>query len=74
MLRNGPKIEGHKNATCYRMPKDGEDPLDGILCSAYEGGKSVTVEAEGAKPFSASTVAGLVKEQLDHITSPGESI
>ncbi|CAM5228276.1 Secreted protein OS=Streptomyces microflavus OX=1919 GN=HUT09_18740 PE=4 SV=1 [Streptomyces microflavus] len=34
----------------------------------------MTVEADGPKPFSASTVAGLVKEQLDHITSPGESI
>ncbi|MBT2427819.1 MULTISPECIES: hypothetical protein [unclassified Streptomyces] len=74
VLRKGPKIEGHKDATCYRMPKDGKDPLDSIACSAYEGGMSVTVEAEGPKPFSASTVAGLVKEQLDHITSPGESI
>ncbi|MFI8161199.1 hypothetical protein ACIF6I_18540 [Streptomyces microflavus] len=74
VLRKGPKIEGHKNATCYRMPKDGKDPLDSIACSAYEGGISVTVEADGPKPFSASTVAGLVKEQLDHITSQGESI
>ncbi|MEV4875859.1 hypothetical protein [Streptomyces cyaneofuscatus] len=74
VLRKGPKIEGHKNVTCYRMPEDAEDPLDSIACYAYEGGISVTIEAEGPKPFSASTVAGLVKDQLDHIKSPGESI
>ncbi|MEU3202993.1 hypothetical protein ABZ702_03740 [Streptomyces cyaneofuscatus] len=72
--RKGPKIEGHQNVTCYRMPEDAEDPLDSISCYAYKGGISVTFEAEGPKPFSASTVAGLVKDQLDHINSPGVSI
>ncbi|WP_433401183.1 hypothetical protein [Streptomyces sp. CA-146814] len=74
VLRKGPKIEGQKNVTCYRLPDDREDPVDGITCYAYEGGLSVIVDAEGPKPFKASTVAGLVKEQLDHIKSPGMSI
>ncbi|MGW9303558.1 hypothetical protein ACWHA3_22420 [Streptomyces cyaneofuscatus] len=74
VLRKGPKIDGHQNVTCYRMPQDAEDPLDSIACYAYKGGISVTFDAEGPKPFSASTVAGLVKDQLDHIKSPGESI
>ncbi|MFD5681676.1 MULTISPECIES: hypothetical protein [Streptomyces] len=74
VLRKGPKIEGHKNVTCYRLPDDREDPVDGIACYAYEGGLSVIMEAEGPKPFKASTVADLVQEQLDHIKSPGMSI
>ncbi|MFF9083421.1 hypothetical protein ACF1BR_27430 [Streptomyces rubiginosohelvolus] len=73
-LRKGPSIEGHKKAACYRLPKGDKDSLDGVLCIAYEGEVSVSVEASGSKQFSPSEVGDLVKDQLDHIASPGEYI
>nr|WP_257002341.1 hypothetical protein [Streptomyces sp. WZ.A104] len=73
-FRKGPRIEGHKKATCYRLPKGDKNTLDGVLCLAYDGEVSVSVEAYGSKPFSPSGVRDLVKDQLDHITSPGEYI
>ncbi|WP_405413537.1 hypothetical protein [Streptomyces rubiginosohelvolus] len=73
-LRKGPSIEGHKKAACYQLPKGDKDTLDGVLCIAYEGEVSVSVEANGSKPFSPSEVGDLVKDQLDHIASPGEYI
>ncbi|WP_257895108.1 hypothetical protein [Streptomyces anulatus] len=74
VFRKGPSIDGHKKATCYRLPKGDKDTLDGVTCIAYEGEVSVTVDANGTKPFSPSDVADLVKDQLDHIASPGEYI
>ncbi|MFD3958698.1 MULTISPECIES: hypothetical protein [Streptomyces] len=74
VLDKGPKIDGHKNATCYRLPDDRDNPVDSIACYAYEGGTSVTFQVDGPKPLRAATVAGLVKQQLDHITSPGMSV
>ncbi|NYS19186.1 hypothetical protein HFP43_15800 [Streptomyces sp. SJ1-7] len=71
VLDKGPKVDGHKNATCYRLPDDRENPLDSIACYAYEGGTSVTFQVDGPRPLRAATVAGLVKKQLDHIASPG---
>ncbi|WP_326678748.1 hypothetical protein [Streptomyces sp. NBC_01237] len=73
-FRKGPRIEGHKKATCYRMPKDGKDKLDGVFCLAYDGEAYVSVTASGSEPFSTSDVADLVKDQLDHIKSPGEYV
>ncbi|MFJ9641223.1 hypothetical protein [Streptomyces sp. NPDC101178] len=74
VLDEGPKIDGHKNATCYRLPDDRENQVDSIACYAYEGGTSVTFQADGPGPLRAATVADLVKQQLDHITSPGMSV
>ncbi len=73
-FRKGPPVDGHEKATCYRLPKGGKDTLDGVICIAYEGEVSVTVDANGRNPFSPSDVADLVKDQLDHIASPGEYI
>lgn len=73
-FRKGPPVDGHEKATCYRLPKGGKDTLDGVTCVAYEGEVSVTVDANGRSPFSPSGVADLVKDQLDHIASPGEYI
>jgi hypothetical protein len=73
-LRKGPEIDGHKKARCYREHAGAKGDLDGLSCYAYDGELFVTVEAHGTKPFSASDVAGLVKDQLDHITSPGEYV
>ncbi|GHF70528.1 hypothetical protein [Streptomyces griseus] len=74
VFRKGPSIDGHKKATCYRLPKGDKNTLDGVSCIAYDGEVSVSVEANGSKPFSPSAVRDLVKDQLDHITSPGEYI
>ncbi|MCX4970303.1 hypothetical protein OHA98_37205 [Streptomyces sp. NBC_00654] len=76
-FRKGPKIQGHKKAACYRLPKDKDkdkDKIDGMLCFAYDGEALVTVAASGTDPFSTSDVAALVKDQLDHIKSPGEYV
>ncbi|MFG3409034.1 hypothetical protein [Streptomyces sp. NPDC048142] len=73
-FRKGPSVDGHKNVTCYRLPKGDKKTLDGVSCVAYDGEVSVTVEANGSKPFSPSDVGDLVKDQLDHIVSPGEYI
>ncbi|MGW1296491.1 hypothetical protein [Streptomyces sp. NPDC002533] len=73
-FRKGPSIDGHKKVTCYRLPKGDKKTLDGVSCIAYDGEVSVSVEANGSKPFSPSQVGDLVKDQLDHIASPGEYI
>ncbi|MCT6780670.1 hypothetical protein LXH09_28925 [Streptomyces sp. CS7] len=73
-FRKGPSIDGHKKVTCYRLPKGDKETLDGVSCIAYDGEVSVSVEANGSKPFSPSEVGDLVKDQLDHIASPGEYI
>ncbi|MER8041840.1 hypothetical protein [Streptomyces sp. NPDC094032] len=80
----GPKIPGHRNSACYLMPdfdqeRDGDkaDPesdLGGMSCSAYDSDLLVSVVAYGSAPFEKSSVAELVKKQLDHIKSPGEYV
>ncbi|MGW8887256.1 hypothetical protein [Streptomyces sp. NPDC055749] len=74
VLRDGPKIKGHKHATCFLMPKDDKSDLDGMLCAAYDGGVLVSLSATGSEPFDRSAVAELLKDQLDHIASPGEYV
>ncbi|MBT2364873.1 hypothetical protein J7E88_05940 [Streptomyces sp. ISL-10] len=78
----GPKIKDHKKSSCFLMPKapdedresDKEENLDGMFCSAYDSELLVNVSAVGARPFDKAAVADLVKDQLDHIESPGEYI
>ncbi|GGN60470.1 hypothetical protein GCM10011579_025680 [Streptomyces albiflavescens] len=74
IFRSGPKIEGHKNAKCFLPPKDKEEKLDMMVCSAYEGDVLVSVTAEAAKPLNTKGVASLLREQLDRITEPGEAV
>lgn len=74
VFRDGPKIKGHKHATCFRMPKDTKSDLDGMNCVAYDGGVLLIVSATGSEPFGTGAVADLLKDQLDHIASPGEYI
>ncbi|MFJ9807893.1 hypothetical protein ACIRTB_06665 [Streptomyces sp. NPDC101158] len=82
-LPKGPKIEGHRDVSCFGMPKpkdddeaedDGDRGLDGMVCSASESDYYVSVNASGSRPFDRSAVAALVKKQLDHIKSPGEYV
>ncbi|MGP3637065.1 hypothetical protein ACTU45_27600 [Streptomyces sp. 24-1644] len=74
VFRDGPKIKGHKHATCFRMPKDSKTDLDGMHCAAYDGGVLLILAATGSEPFDASAVADLLKDQLDHVASPGEYV
>ncbi|WP_369247534.1 hypothetical protein [Streptomyces sp. R41] len=74
IFRSGPKIEGHKNAKCFLPPKDKEEKLDMMICSAYEGDVLVSVTAEAAKPLNTKGVAALLREQLDRIVEPGEAV
>ncbi|MFI6423191.1 hypothetical protein ACIBG6_38175 [Streptomyces sp. NPDC050842] len=77
----GPKVKDHRNAACYLMPEDKtlkkkerEEQLDGMVCVAYDSEVMVSVTAAGARPFDRAGVADLLKQQLDHIESPGEYV
>ncbi|MFF1451768.1 hypothetical protein ACFVYF_27055 [Streptomyces sp. NPDC058274] len=74
IFRKGPKIEGHKNAECFLPPKDADEKLDAMVCSAYEGDVLVSATAYGTKPLDTKRVAQLLREQLDRISEPGEAV
>ncbi|MEU2025001.1 hypothetical protein ABZ565_23085 [Streptomyces sp. NPDC016469] len=75
VFRDGPKISGHRNkARCFRTPKDEEQRLDGVYCVAYEDELMFTFSAWAPAPADTSAIAELVKDQLNHITSPGEYV
>ncbi|MFI0989975.1 hypothetical protein [Streptomyces exfoliatus] len=81
-LDKGPKIKDHeKNAACFLAPEpeegdeeEQEDQLRSMICQAYDGEVMVTVTAYGAAPLDKKAVTELVKQQLDHIESPGEYV
>ncbi|MGW0842178.1 hypothetical protein ACWD26_18775 [Streptomyces sp. NPDC002787] len=74
VFRKGPKVEGHKNASCFLPPKDADVKLDAVFCFAAQGDVLVTVDAYGVKPMDTKAVARLVREQLDRIAEPGEAV
>ncbi|GAB2752956.1 hypothetical protein [Streptomyces bullii] len=74
VLRKGPKIEGHENAHCFLPPKDSEQDLETMFCSAYVGNVLVTATADGAKPLDTKGAAGLFTEQLDRVSEPGKAV
>ncbi|OAH13301.1 hypothetical protein [Streptomyces jeddahensis] len=74
VFRKGPSVKGFKNATCHLMPADKDTDLDAMSCVAYEGELFVSMEAYGSKPFSKAEAVELLREQLDHIESPGEYV
>ncbi|MGW6490766.1 hypothetical protein [Streptomyces sp. NPDC055056] len=74
IFRSGPKIEGHKNAKCFLPPKDKEEKLDMMICSAYQGDVLVDATAYAAKPMNTKGVAKLLRAQLDRIQEPGEAV
>lgn len=76
--REGPAVKGHqKDAKCTLAP-EGEDEsaesLSAMRCLAYDGNVFVTVTAYGPYTFRDNAVADLLKDQLDHIASPGEYV
>ena len=74
IFRKGPRIEGHRNAHCYLMPKNSKAKLDRMVCNAYEDDLMVNMNAYGARPLDTKEAARLLEEQLDHLTSPGEYV
>jgi hypothetical protein len=73
-LREGPRIEGHKDARCFLAPEDKDEKLDSMYCSARQGNVLVSLTADSAKPMQQHGVAMLLREQLDRIAEPGESV
>jgi hypothetical protein len=74
VLRAGPKIKGHKDARCYRPPKDTGDDLDMMYCYAPQGDVLVTATVDGVAPLKAAGATQLLKDQLDRIAEPGEAV
>ncbi|MEV6960950.1 hypothetical protein AB0M97_17490 [Streptomyces sp. NPDC051207] len=74
VLRDGPVIKGHKNAHCFLPPKDADEDLESMFCTAYVGNVLVTATTDAAKPFDTDNVASLLREQLDRIAEPGEAV
>lgn len=74
VFRPGPTVKGYKNARCFLSPKDPEEKLDAIYCSAYQGEVLVSLTAESARPMQTSAIARLLEEQLDRIKDPGEAV
>ncbi|MBM7436693.1 hypothetical protein [Streptomyces sp. HB132] len=73
-FRKGPEIKGHtRNATCYLQP-EGDSEIEDMVCAAYDGELSISVSATGVKPVDKAAVAELLKDQLEHIKSPGEYV
>ncbi|WP_371670552.1 hypothetical protein OG985_24805 [Streptomyces sp. NBC_00289] len=74
LYREGPKIKGHDDARCFRLPGTTAADIDRMFCSAYVGDVLVTASAYGAKPLDTAGVAALLRTQLDRIAEPGESV
>jgi hypothetical protein len=74
VFRKGPAIKGYKNARCFLPPKDADEDLEKMFCSAYVGDVLVTATADGAKPLDSKGATMLLREQLDRIAEPGEAV
>lgn len=74
IFRKGPEIGGHDNATCFLPPDEEEEKLDMMICSAYQGDILLSATANGIKPLDTDGVARFLREQLDRIGEPGESV
>ncbi|WP_031508119.1 hypothetical protein [Streptomyces megasporus] len=74
VFRDGPRIKGHENAECFLPPKDDETDLESMFCTAHQGELLVSYSVDGTKPFPKKDAAELLKDQLDHLESPGEYI
>jgi hypothetical protein len=74
IFRKGPKIDGHRNASCFLLPKGPKKSLDMMICNAYEDNLLVTMTAYGTRPLDTKEAASLLKRQLDHVASPGEYV
>jgi hypothetical protein len=74
IFRKGPKIEGHKDAACFRPPAGSRKGLDGMVCFGYVGDVYVTATATAGAPLDTKGVAAMVRAQLDRIKDPGKAV
>lgn len=74
VLRKGPTVPGFKNARCFLTPKSTRTKFDAMFCSAYEGDALINVYAYGLKPLDTASATELLRLQLEHLESPGESV
>ncbi|MEU1270839.1 hypothetical protein [Streptomyces sp. NPDC005799] len=74
VFRPGPSINGYRDAKCFLSPKEADEELDTIYCSAYRGEVLVTLTAQSAKPMQSYAIGRLLQEQLDRIKDPGEAV
>lgn len=72
-----PKVDGYPQAKCALDSLGGEEDkkvrIDALDCVALEGDVLVTFRMYGSAGFAVKDAAGLFKQQLDHLKSPGES-
>ncbi|MFJ6052237.1 hypothetical protein [Streptomyces sp. NPDC092307] len=72
-----PQVEGHPQAKCGLDPlsggEDGKKKIDVLDCVAVEGDVLVSFRMYGSTGFAVKDAASLLKQQLDHLKSPGES-
>ncbi|MEU2837004.1 hypothetical protein ABZ776_07860 [Streptomyces sp. NPDC007076] len=75
IFRAEPKIKGHTgNARCYVPRERDKGDIESMNCLAYDGEVSISLSASGTRPFDRKAVSELLKDQLDHIKSPGEYV
>ncbi|MFE9484049.1 hypothetical protein ACFYNM_36395 [Streptomyces spororaveus] len=72
-----PQVDGYAQAKCGLDQLSGGEgdkkKIDALDCVAVEGDVLVTFRMYGSKGFAVKDAAGLFKQQLDHLKSPGES-
>jgi hypothetical protein len=74
VLRKGPKITGHPQATCVLPPKEKGEKLDTMFCQATEGDLMVKMTASGTLPLEQAEAADLLRKQLDRVRDPGQAV
>uniref|UniRef100_A0AAU2JRL3 Secreted protein n=1 Tax=Streptomyces sp. NBC_00049 TaxID=2903617 RepID=A0AAU2JRL3_9ACTN len=74
--REGPKVDGYPDAKCSLMAvgEEKEEKIDSVYCVAVEGDVMVDFRAYGPKSgFYTTDAVEFLKNQLNHLKSPGES-
>ncbi|MFD5185269.1 hypothetical protein ACFWMQ_22245 [Streptomyces sp. NPDC058372] len=70
----GPKIEGHRDAACFRFKGEKKKDVQELYCTAAKGNHLVSMTAELPGVGSVKEPAKLFRDQLDHLVSPGEYV
>lgn len=73
-VTKGPKIQGHAGTKCFLSKSEEKNGIDSMFCSAYEKDVLVSFALSGGRPLNKSAAASFIKDQLDHIDSPGEYV
>ncbi|WP_051807473.1 hypothetical protein [Streptomyces sp. NRRL F-2664] len=70
-----PKVDGFPDAKCMLSPlvRQKDEKIDALDCLAVQGDVLVSFRVYGSGDFLPNDAAGLFKEQLDRLKSPGEA-